>query len=459
MSSMSAPGAGMAEGAKILAETFSNIRAEKRQREKDAQAKKLFDLQFEAATMDLNEKKQKAADALTLRSLREAAATTPVSNPQRLPSDMTPEYAGKLSDFLKQESPNQPVTTGEYTGPTAGQPATVIPNEWRIQINAAKAAAAKGLPEGTKMLQDAVTAVTAHTKALLDIGDDAGAIKFFSEATGEPVKYLGTKDNLIHFTDPQGGGFVDRAKYRQTGDLAGAITRTGGPKSDWEDLGEQRVGRNTVLVQINRTTGEKKYTKLSPDVVVNDGKDNRFTAGQLERLQGKMRDDKIISAAKDSTKLVEQVKQANKTGLETGNYVGTDQVIGYYVNKILDPNSVVMPSEFQRIASTQGLGSQITGNLRSIAEGGIKLTPENRRALIRTIEEVDKEIQARSIGRVTEYEQDAISLGLDPKKVMGTRQNKISSSSKLNIGDVKKGYKYIGGDPSKPASWKKVGGN
>lgn len=65
------------------------------------------------------------------------------------------------------------------------------------------------------------------------------------------------------------GGVVTYNRDKD-GNWVGKFTKVT-PTEQWKDLGTQRIGRQEVLVQQNTVTGEKKYTKMSPDVAIVGG--------------------------------------------------------------------------------------------------------------------------------------------------------------------------------------------
>lgn len=168
-----------------------------------------------------------------------------------------------------------------------------------------------------------------------------------------------------------------------------------------------------------KLTGIKKAPRYKPET--GGGRDEKDYRKQSYQLQKEIRGDKYVNQADDSNQKLSAMENAYAEGKKTGNYVGADQAIGYYVNKLFDPDSVVMVSEFQRVAQSQGVPSKILGSLQSVATGGIKLTDESRDALIRTVKEINNTVQTRKADRLKQYRMDAISLGLDPDKVLAGR--------------------------------------
>lgn len=107
-----------------------------------------------------------------------------------------------------------------------------------------------------------------------------------------------------------------------------------------------------------------------------------------------------------------------------------DQSLAFFANKALDPNSVVMPGEFERFA--KGLGYQsLQAFVEAFARGGLKLTDEQREGMLNIVERGYK--TALSMAK-PQYEQ----------------YKKLAEKRQVDAGDVVGGYDYIF-NPKTPA--------
>lgn len=207
-------------------------------------------------------------------------------------------------------------------------------------------------------------------------------------------------------------------------------------KYDAMELMDKRFAQQQQLQGQKDTAAEERLDRRLARMGGSDGRQDRIDARQTREksyaMQKEMRNDKVIKAAKDSSQRLNSIITTFNEGVKTGNFTGSDQVMGYYINKVFDPDSVVMPSEFQRIAASQGLADKTLGWFQSIATGGIKLDNRSRKALINTVREVNRLVQARKSERVDEYRQDAAALGYDPDVVTGGRKEKEKPASKAD---------------------------
>jgi hypothetical protein len=139
----------------------------------------------------------------------------------------------------------------------------------------------------------------------------------------------------------------------------------------------------------------------------------------------------------------------------------------YGVGKILDPGSVVREGEMALVMKTGSPLQQIIGTTRWSAEQGGRLTPKVRSQLMEALQ-----------GRVNELHQSAMD-ARKPFEAQAKRQNipldetlTLPELPKLGgkgakggkaatpppaVGAVMDGYRFKGGDASKPESWEKVG--
>lgn len=93
-----------------------------------------------------------------------------------------------------------------------------------------------------------------------------------------------------------------------------------------------------------------------------------------------MKDLKVINA---NYKKATDVMAAYKSGKAKPYEI--DQSLAFFANKALDPNSVVMPGEFERFA--KGLGyKSLQAMVDAFASGGLKLNDENREAMYNIVQ-------------------------------------------------------------------------
>ena len=132
----------------------------------------------------------------------------------------------------------------------------------------------------------------------------------------------------------------------------------------------------------------------------------------------------------------------------------------YGVGKILDPGSVVREGEMALVMKSGSPMQQLLGTTRWSAEQGGRITPKIRGQLMEALQ-----------GRVNELHKAATD-ARKPFEAQAKRQNipvdetltlpelpqfGKASGKAPEVGTVRKGYRFKGGDPSKPESWQKVG--
>lgn len=95
-----------------------------------------------------------------------------------------------------------------------------------------------------------------------------------------------------------------------------------------------------------------------------------------------------------------------------------DQQLGYFASKALDPNSVVMPGEFDRFA--KGLGfDKPEAMVQSLINGGLKLTNDQRKAMYNIVENSWNTARQQGQSTYQYYNELADDAGHNKKKVTG----------------------------------------
>lgn len=95
-----------------------------------------------------------------------------------------------------------------------------------------------------------------------------------------------------------------------------------------------------------------------------------------------------------------------------------DQSLAYYASKALDPNSVVMPGEFDRFA--KGLGYQTAqAMVEQLLNGGLKLTDDQRRGMMNIVERSWNSAKDAAAPVREFYIKQAQKNNLDPYDVTG----------------------------------------
>lgn len=130
--------------------------------------------------------------------------------------------------------------------------------------------------------------------------------------------------------------------------------------------------------------------------------------------------------------------------------------------KMLDPGSVVREGEFATAQNAAGVPDQIR-NLYNRAQNGQRLNPNQRGDFLGQAKSIH-DTRARRFGEIaSEYRTYATDYGLDPGRIASApaatpqpRVTPTAAPAAPKVGEVRKGYRFAGGDPSNPRSWTKA---
>lgn len=130
-------------------------------------------------------------------------------------------------------------------------------------------------------------------------------------------------------------------------------------------------------------------------------------------------------------------------------------IFGYM--KILDPGSTVREGEF---ANAQNAGSAFekVGSLYNRVVSGERLTEKQRADFINQSKNLYKQAEKSHRKTVDQYTKIAERNKLDPRDVVVDFETTVPDFPLNNMpeaGVVEDGYQFLGGDPSKPESWRK----
>lgn len=99
--------------------------------------------------------------------------------------------------------------------------------------------------------------------------------------------------------------------------------------------------------------------------------------------------------------------------------IASDQALGVLFQKMLDPTSVVRESEFARTPQGAALINRVIGGAEQIIKGGLKMTNEDRDALVTMAQKLLDEAKLTANKAFSEFETRADEINLNKKIVFG----------------------------------------
>lgn len=222
---------------------------------------------------------------------------------------------------------------------------------------------------------------------------------------GQFVSFDPRNNALIPTQNPQGitleGGLLPKTQPSETQTLIG--TQNGG----FAQFGNRGSGVTTAnvgtginpnapvlptvqqrknVLAINEKTGKVTNIALSPDEALPDGF-KQATKGtsdfkNIQSLRKEVSSNPVVKQFTDVQKSKQRIDLAMEEAKNSNNFVVVDQALISSFNRLLEPDSVTMVSEYARTSSDAPLINQIRNSITAITKGG-KLGSEERAALSR----------------------------------------------------------------------------
>lgn len=116
------------------------------------------------------------------------------------------------------------------------------------------------------------------------------------------------------------------------------------------------------------------------------------------------------------------MKAALKQSKTAKSRIASDQALGVLFQKMLDPTSVVRESEFARTPQGAALINQIKAIAPKLIKGGLKITDDDRQALVDMAQKLLNEAKITANQAFSEFSTRAKQIGLNEKIVFGGRK-------------------------------------
>jgi hypothetical protein len=139
-----------------------------------------------------------------------------------------------------------------------------------------------------------------------------------------------------------------------------------------------------------------------------------------------------------------------------------DISIIYALGKMFDPTSVVREGELVLAQNAAPWLVKMASQANSQLTSKGQLLPQTRAAIMEALQGQVESFKIPYTQERARYSQYATEYGIDPFKVVGNDAAEgfdtaaPASPSIPKVGEVRKGYRFKGGDPAQPSSWEQV---
>lgn len=158
---------------------------------------------------------------------------------------------------------------------------------------------------------------------------------------------------------------------------------------------------------------------------------NPVIANRTSKMRNEFINLPEVKTAKTISQNYKKAKQAYadyKAG-KTSAY-NVDQSLGYFASKALDPNSVVMPGEFDRFAKGLGVVEGAEAMVKKLISGGLKLTDAQREAMMQIVDNANIQAINAANEQYAEYNRLSKQYNLAPDDVTGSMRYIVGGTGK-----------------------------
>lgn len=244
---------------------------------------------------------------------------------------------------------------------------------------------------------------------LLQVDPITGAVNVRFSAPEEGINpQIKVVDGNVIRVNPETGGVDTLYESKQKDQTVSLIDEEG-------NLKIVDVPEDSKVMKIDKDKAEREQRKMASTLR------KEFNTAQVK---------KNYETINRSVKAMEKVEGLISKGDEK-SLIAADQALVVLFNKILDPTSVVRESEFARTPQGAGFINRIKAIAPQLEKGGLRLTNQERKALVRTSQKllVSSLDDVRSL--VSRYQNLSELNKVNPDLVFGGLDKEIMKPTKL----------------------------
>lgn len=181
-----------------------------------------------------------------------------------------------------------------------------------------------------------------------------------------------------------------------------------------------RAPQKSLLLE-NKTTGDVIFSTLGEGEKVPEGfKIKEKESGDFKNVQALRKEvtsNPVVKQFTEVSKSKQRIDAALAEAATTNNFTAVDQALISSFNRLLEPDSVTMVSEYARTTADAPLINRIRANIERVTQGG-RLTDEERASLSRMSDALYGTSLNNYNQTVTWYTDIAQKQGFDPSDVI-----------------------------------------
>jgi hypothetical protein len=223
--------------------------------------------------------------------------------------------------------------------------------------------------------------------------------------------------------------------------VSGKVIVQGQQKSQEEMTPYEKLAQKK-LDEINRIESIPENQRTKQDKMTLQKLNTGLSADSELKAASELRKEFNANQTIKSYQIVNQSANAIKSAYEmstnpdTQSRLASDQVLAVAFQKMLDPQSVVRESEYERLPEGAALYSKLAGFLPKLLEGGLSIRDEDRKAVLDMAQKFLEGHQAAINRHINRYNTLAEQYGINSELVTGGVVDKAANSSGSNVSKV-----------------------